>query len=133
MKIVVVLSILLCSFAQTRADVILTSSELDKNAYVRLYTEWVELDKNNLERLRAIARNADAKLQRARILYPKMTITLEELQDKETAYELARLTVVRQEIKIRESEDRLAVVRSRVAAGILDIPLCSRPGDGLEK
>lgn len=104
-------------------------TSIEDNAYVRLYKEWVELDKNDLQRVQALELQAQRNYQRGQLLLQKQAISMEAFEELETKYRVMKLSTERQEMKIRESDARLSVVRSRVAAGLTDIPLCTRPSD----
>ncbi len=103
--------------------------DLESNAYVKLYEQWVALDHNQVERLEVIKKNAEIDLRRGEKLFEQKVITLEELQDLQLKFQLAEITLVRQDLKIKESEARLSIVKSKVAAGMTDIPICVRPMD----
>jgi len=103
--------------------------DLSNNAYVQLYEQWVALDHNQMERLEVIKKNAEIDLRRGEKLFEQKVVTLEELQDLQLKYRLAEITLDRQDLKIKESEARLSIVKSKVAAGMTDIPICVRPMD----
>jgi|688.fasta_scaffold90305_3 multidrug resistance efflux pump len=107
------------------------SADIENNAYVKLYREWLEMDFNQVERLEAIAENTKLDLDRGTRLAEKKVISLEELQDLQLKYKLAVLTLERQQMKIREAEARLSIVKSKVASGVGDIPICIRPMDNM--
>jgi multidrug resistance efflux pump len=107
----------------------LRADDLANNAYVQLYEQWLALDHNQVERLELIRQNLLIDLKRAQKLAETKVMTHEELEDKETKYRLAELTLKRQQVKIKESEARLSIVKSKVAAGMTDIPICIRPMD----
>src|SRR5688572_22971801 len=112
---------LICLFV-SRSGFAVAANSLDENAYVKLYTEWVNLDKLALERNKALAVVAQDHFRRAQILLSKEAISQQEYVELEQAAVVADLEVKGSEIKIREAENRLSVVKSRVAAGLTDIP-----------
>ncbi|NBT57644.1 hypothetical protein EBT16_02555 [bacterium] len=115
------------SFANVPVD------ELENNAYVQLYEQWLALDHNQVERLKEVKRLAQLKLERGQKLHEQKVVTLEEVQELEVAYNLATLTLQRQQIKINEAQARLSIVKSKVAAGMTDIPICIRPMDAMRE
>jgi len=104
-------------------------NDLANNAYVQLYEQWLALDHNQVERLELIRENVFQDWERGKKLAEKQVMTEQELQDLETKYRLAELTLKRQQMKIKEAEARLSIVKSKVAAGVTDIPICIRPMD----
>ena len=123
------LGIILGFSALTYANPSNPIDDLEHNAYVKLYEQWVALDHNQVERLEVIKKNAELDLERGQKLFEQKVVTLEELQDLQLKYQLAIITLQRQELKIKESEARLSIVKSKVAAGMTDIPICVRPMD----
>lgn len=115
----------LCSFADSIDEV----TDMNNNAYVKLYEQWVALDHNQVERLELIRENAELDLRRGQKLAETKVITQDELEDLQMKYRLAEITLKRQQLKILESEARLSIVKSKVAAGMTDIPICVRPMD----
>jgi len=111
------------------ADSIDEVTDLNNNAYVKLYEQWVALDHNQVERLELIRENAELDLRRGQKLAETKVITQDELEDLQMKYRLAEITLKRQQLKILESEARLSIVKSKVAAGMTDIPICVRPMD----
>jgi len=111
------------------ADAIDEITDLNNNAYVKLYEQWVTLDHNQMERLEVIKKNTEIDLRRGEKLAETKVITQEELEDLQLKHQLADITLRRQEIKIKESEARLSIIKSKVAAGMTDIPICVRPMD----
>lgn len=107
--------------------------DINQNAYVQLYEKWLELDHNQVERLEVLKANVHLELVRGERLAAQKVITQEELEDIQTRYDLAVLTLERQRIKIKESEARLSIVKSKVAAGMTDIPICVRPMDTIRE
>ena len=107
--------------------------DINKNAYVQLYEKWLELDHNQVERLEVLKANVHLELVRGERLAAQKVITQDELEDIQTRYDLAVLTLERQKIKIKESEARLSIVKSKVAAGMTDIPICVRPMDTIRE
>lgn len=107
------------------------SADIENNAYVKLYQEWLEMDLNQVDRLEAITANTKLDLDRGTRLAEKKVISLEELEDLQLKYKLALLTLERQQMKIRESEARLSIVKAKVASGVGDIPICIRPMDNM--
>lgn len=107
------------------------SADIENNAYVKLYREWLEMDLNQVDRLEAITANTKLDLDRGTRLAEKKVISLEELEDLQLKYKLALLTLERQQMKIRESEARLSIVKAKVASGVGDIPICIRPMDNM--
>lgn len=105
------------------------TNDLANNAYVQLYEQWLALDHNQVQRLELIRENLLIDLKRAQKLAETKVISMEELEDKETKYRLSELTLKRQQVKIKEAEARLSIVKSKVAAGMTDIPICIRPMD----
>ncbi|NDG26329.1 MAG: hypothetical protein EB120_04030 [Proteobacteria bacterium] len=97
-------------------------ADIENNAYVKLYEQWLAMDHNQVERLVAIRDNTKLELDRGIKLAEKKVITQDELEDLQLKYRLAVLTLERQELKIRESEARLSIVKSKVASGVGDIP-----------
>ncbi|NBX92981.1 MAG: hypothetical protein EBQ85_07095 [Proteobacteria bacterium] len=106
-------------------------ADIENNAYVKLYEQWLAMDHNQVERLVAIRDNTKLELDRGIKLAEKKVITQDELEDLQLKYRLAVLTLERQELKIRESEARLSIVKSKVASGVGDIPICVRPMDNM--
>ncbi|NBW99302.1 hypothetical protein EBR03_06990 [bacterium] len=104
-------------------------NEISNNAYVKLYEQWVALDHNQVTRLELIKENAHIELVRGEKLAQQKVITADELEDLQLKYKLALVTLERQQLKIKESEARLSIVKSKVAAGMTDIPICVRPMD----
>lgn len=104
-------------------------NELENNAYVKLYEQWLALDHNQVERLELIQENLRIDLERGKRLAEQKVITQEELENLEVKYRLSELTLKRQQLKITEAEARLSIVKSKVAAGVTDIPICIRPMD----
>lgn len=133
MKILLQLVLVLSISASAKAAGAPTPVEMEENAYVRLYSEWVELDRNDLLRFEAIAINEALRYKIGQELVAKNNMSLEEFTARETRYKLSLLTVERQKIKIRESQARLSVVKGRVGAGLTDIPICSRPSDASDR
>ena len=111
------------------ADSIDEVIDLNNNAYVKLYEQWVALDHNQVERLELIRENAGLELRRGQKLAETKVITQDELEDLQMKFRLAEITLKRQQLKILESEARLSIVKSKVAAGMTDIPICVRPMD----
>lgn len=107
--------------------------DINQNAYVQLYEKWLELDHNQVDRLEVLKTNVHGELVRGQRLAAQKVITQEELEDIQTRYDLAVLTLERQRIKIKESEARLSIVKSKVAAGMTDIPICVRPMDTIRE
>lgn len=106
-----------------------TPNDLENNAYVQLYEQWLALDHNQVERLEVIRENLFHDFQRGQQLAKTKVITAQELEDLELKYRLSELTLKRQQIKIKEAQARLSIVKSKVAAGMTDIPICIRPMD----
>lgn len=117
------LSASLTGFAQAPID------SLENNAYVKLYEQWVALDYNQIERLEVIKEKAAVDLRRGEKLHEQKVVTADELEDLQLKFQLAEITLQRQQLKIKESEARLSIVKSKVAAGVTDIPICVRPMD----
>jgi multidrug resistance efflux pump len=107
------------------------TNDLANNAYVKLYEQWLALDHNHVERLSVVRDNLLLDLERGKRLAEKKVITEDELLDLEMKYRLAELTLKRQQLKITEAEARLSIVKSKVAAGMTDIPICIRPMDSV--
>ncbi|MFM8269367.1 MAG: hypothetical protein ACKN9V_04190 [Pseudomonadota bacterium] len=103
--------------------------DLANNAYVQLYEQWVALDHNQVERLEVIKKKAEIDLRRGEKLHETKVVTADELEELQTKYQLSVITLQRQQLKIKESEARLSIVKSKVAAGVTDIPICVRPMD----
>ena len=115
------------------ADTLPDLGDINQNAYVQLYEKWVELDHNQVKRLEVLKANVHLELVRGERLAAQKVITQEEFEDIQTRYDLAILTLERQRIKIKESEARLSIVKSKVAAGMTDIPICVRPMDTIRE
>ena len=127
--VLLVTNLSLHGFSQSGADL----GDLNQNAYVQLYEQWLELDHNQIERLEVLKNNAHLELTRGQRLAEQKVMTQDELEDLQMKYQLAILTLDRQKIKIKESEARLSIVKSKVAAGMTDIPICLRPMDSIRE
>lgn len=117
------------AFSETTPDL----GDITQNAYVQLYEQWLALDHNQISRLEVIKRNTHLELVRGQRLVDQKVITEEQFEDIQTRYDLAVLTLDRQRIKVKESEARLSIVKSKVAAGMTDIPICGRPFDTIRE
>jgi hypothetical protein len=117
------------AFSETAPDL----GDITQNAYVQLYEQWLALDHNQISRLEVIKRNTHLELVRGQRLVDQKVITEEQFEDIQTEYDLAVLTLDRQRIKVKESEARLSIVKSKVAAGMTDIPICGRPFDTIRE
>lgn len=115
------------------ADAATDLGDINQNAYVQLYEQWLALDHNQIGRLEVIKRNVHLELVRGQRLAEQKVITQEQFEDIQTRYDLAILTLDRQRIKVKESEARLSIVKSKVAAGMTDIPICGRPFDTIRE
>lgn len=113
----------LLSFADSPID------SLENNAYIKLYEQWVALDYNQVERLEIIKEKAAVDLRRGERLFEQKVVTADELEELQLKFHLAEITLQRQQLKIKESEARLSIVKSKVASGVTDIPICVRPMD----
>lgn len=105
------------------------SESIDNNVYVRLYQEWVNMDRADVNRMKALEVQAQRDFARAQQLLPNNNISQEEYEELQTRLRLATLSVARQEIRVNEALARLDIVKSRAAAGLVDIPICGRPSD----
>jgi len=97
-----------------------------KSPYIALYEARLQGCHAMVERSRAENKYEQARYERARILYPRNAVSLEEYQEAEARAVASYRNIAMMEAMVAEAEALLAVTRQRIRLG-QDMPIHTMP------